>query len=675
MTTARVSPATVFDGFGSPYVDVDEWRETPHPHHYLHGGFSGNETRFSYYFPAQEDYRGRFVQHVTPMPDSEHLAPPLTGSDDKIGFAFSIGGYFVETNGGGAVATPGGDTDPTIGAYRANAAAAEFARTVARRLYGEHRPFGYLYGGSGGGYRTLGGAEGTTGIWDGFVPYVIGSPMAIPNVFSVRMHAQRVLRDRLDGIVDAVEPGGTGDPFKGLDDEQAAALLEVTRMGFPLRSWFGHRTMGTQAFSVLYPTIKMIDGEYFELFWKDSGYLGADPTSSVHRDRVEHTTDAAAVLRRRDQPDLGPLADPFEAESRSGVDESFKGKGDDRLGELVVAVRLATPPSQVVQTAELRVTSGEAAGTTVMIKGVFNDLAVIDFPDRYPELGQLAAGDQVEIDNCNVLAAQTYHRHQVPGPEYAVYDQFRGPDRTPLYPQRPFLLGPRFCAAAAGHVPTGDFEGKMIVVEALLDREAFPWQADWYRARAVEHQGAEVEHRLRVWYVDNALHGDVEVQEDAARTVGYVGVLQQALRALAEWVENGTPPPASTRYAIVEGQVEVPPKASERLGVQPVVELTADGGSRSDVELGAEVHVSVHAEVPSGAGTIVKVQWDLDGDGVFEITEHVEPAAAVDLARSVRVHSTGTRFVTVRVSSQPDGDTSTPFGVVDNVARARVVVA
>ena len=89
-------------------------------------------------------------------------------------------------------------------------------------MYGEHRPYGYAYGGSGGGYRTIGGAENTTGVWDGVVPYVIGSPMAIPNMFTVRMHAQRILRHRLDRIVDAVEPGGSGDMFEGLDDGASA---------------------------------------------------------------------------------------------------------------------------------------------------------------------------------------------------------------------------------------------------------------------------------------------------------------------------------------------------------------------------------------------------------------------------------------------------------------------
>ena len=37
--------------FEDPYVDVDEWREDPVRHRYVHGGFTGTETRFSFYLP------------------------------------------------------------------------------------------------------------------------------------------------------------------------------------------------------------------------------------------------------------------------------------------------------------------------------------------------------------------------------------------------------------------------------------------------------------------------------------------------------------------------------------------------------------------------------------------------------------------------------------------------
>jgi hypothetical protein len=659
--------------FAAPYTDVDEWRDVPVPHRYVHGGFTGTETRFSLYFPPADRYRGRFFQHITPVPGSERTAQSARGQEDKIGFAFSSGGYFLETNGGGASGAPGSAVDQTIAGYRANAACAQYSRVVAQRVYGGHRPYGYAYGGSGGAYRTIGGAESTIGVWDGVVPYVIGSPMAIPNVFCVRMHAQRVLRGKLDQIVDAVEPGGSGNPFQGLDDEERAALAEVTRMGFPPRSWFGHRTMGMHAFSRLYPGILRADPGYFEEFWTTPGYLGADPAASVHRDRLRHTTEVAGIVTRGDGEDLGPYTEQPVTTPRSGVDEAFKGSLEGQ--QAIVAIRLAAAAGMDVLGADLTVVSGAAKGARVPLKGTWKDLAVIDFPDLGRSLDSLLPGDTVEINNSNFLAAQTYHRHQVPPSEYPVWDQFRDADGTPAYPQRPLLLGPLFSAAAAGHAPTGRFTGKMIVVECLLDREAFPWQADWYRSRVAEHLGDGIDDVFRLWYVDNALHGDRETQEDPSRTVSYLGVLHKALRDIAEWVENGTPPAPSSSYAIEEGQVTVPSSAADRQGVQPVVSLTADGGPRADAPSGTRTLLTAVAEAPPGGGKIVRVHWDLDGDGRFEIDDPIKPATKVTVSQYCAHDTPGTRFATVRVSAHSDGDPDTHFARMDNLARARIVTS
>ncbi|HEY8385407.1 MAG TPA: hypothetical protein VIK82_04230, partial [Porticoccaceae bacterium] len=54
--------------FQQPYVDVDEWRDEPVRHRYVHGGFEGTETRFSLYMPPAEQYEGRFFQYITPVP-------------------------------------------------------------------------------------------------------------------------------------------------------------------------------------------------------------------------------------------------------------------------------------------------------------------------------------------------------------------------------------------------------------------------------------------------------------------------------------------------------------------------------------------------------------------------------------------------------------------------------
>ena len=144
--------------FKQPYIDVDEWRDTPTRHRYVHGGFKGTDTRFSFYFPPRARYRGHFFQYITPVPDSETLSQGNRGEEDRIGFSLASGAYFIETNGGGpaGMAMPGSGVDPSIAGYRANAAAARYSRLVAQQIYGTKRPYAYAFGGSGGAFRTLG---------------------------------------------------------------------------------------------------------------------------------------------------------------------------------------------------------------------------------------------------------------------------------------------------------------------------------------------------------------------------------------------------------------------------------------------------------------------------------------------------------------------------------------
>ena len=660
--------------FAQPYTDVDEWRDTPVRHRYVHGGFKGAETRFSFYFPPAAQYQRRFFQHITPVPDNENLAQraPL-GEENKIGFSIASGAYFVETNGGGTFA-PGQakGVDPTITAFRANAAAAQYSRVIAAKIYGPHRPYGYAFGGSGGAYRTIGSIENTRGVWDGAVPYVVGSTMALPNVFTVRMHAMRTLKDRFPQIVDALEPGGTGDPYAGLNDEERGALREVTRMGFPLSSWFGYKTMGIQAFGVLYQGVVNADPGYFANFWTAPGYLGASPPASLLRARIQHPSTIAAVVNALE----AAQSDITRVEAKGGVDDAFEALRGE-AGKRTVGFRLATaPPTVEFLGGDLIIKTGAAAGQRVPLDRISGTVVVLGFADP-AVAAKLAPGDSVVVDNSNFLAAQTYHRHQVPGPEFRAWDQFRGPDGKPIYPQRPMLLGPLFVQATAGSLQTGRFEGKMIVVESLWDREAFPWQADWYRARVKEHFGDKLDDHFRLWYTDHALHGDVSVQEDPTHTVSYIGVLHQALRDLSAWVERGVAPPASTSYRIVDdAQVVVPPTAASRKGIQPVVSLRANGITRAEVAVGTPVSLVAVAEVPPGAGKLVAAQWDMEGAGTFPIEARVPSRSRgpLELRTSFTFRKTGTYFPTIRVISQRQGDAITPYARIQNLGRVRVIV-
>lgn len=378
MTPAQVQADALFQ---QPVVDIDEWRDAPVRHRYVHGGFKGTDLKFSFYLPEKARYEGRFFQYVTPVPDSENLAQ--VAGDDKIGFSIASGGYFVETNGGGVSATagPAFRADPTVGAFRANAAAAMFSRKLAAEMCGPHRTYGYIYGGSGGAYRTLGSMENTAGVWDGAVPFVIGSPMAAPNSHTVRMHAMRVLRSKFPDIVDAMDAGGSGDPYAGLTTVEAAALHEVTRMGFSPRSWFGYKTMGVHAFPALYGGVLMADPTYFQDFWTKSGYLGFDHPEQLAPNRLQFDTKIVAPLSEdqgvaRGLPDVG-----IPGTARGTADLAWRNAMSGG-GARPVAFELAgTPPDVDFLGGDLVVLSGQAKGARLALRKVKANMVTLGVVD------------------------------------------------------------------------------------------------------------------------------------------------------------------------------------------------------------------------------------------------------------------------------------------------------
>jgi hypothetical protein len=659
--------------FDKPYVDVDEWRDEPARHRYVHGGFEGTECRFSFYFPPPERYQGRFFQLLLPVPGFDTAAisaPAATTLADPIPFAMESGAYLVESNQGSLTMFPPEDT--TITGYRASAATARYSRLLAAEMYGAHRPFGYAYGGSGGSYKTFACLENCPDVWDGGVPFVQASPISIPHMFTAQGHAVRVLHDKFPAIVDALEPGGSGDMYEGLNTEEREALTEVTRMGFPPRAWFAHERVAlayTGIFAMFLDKLLNWDPDYLKDFWTVPGYLGQNAPESLSRARVQHKAKISEVIRVKDVPEMGLMV---------SMPARLVG------GDIPAAFKLEKLPEGNLQGNSLTLTSGEAAGHVLYVAGVIGDMVMVGFGEKdFQELVNVKAGDDLLIDNGAYLAAQTYHRHQIPSPDYYVWDQFKVAGK-PIYPQRPALVSPRFVRYAMGTTETGRFAGKMIVVDCLMDEAAFPWQADWYRARVKEALGPRLDDNYRLWFVDHAMHTAPTVRPGdsppvaTTRIVDYSGVVRQALRDLSAWVEKGWAPPESTSYEMVDGQVHVPPGATERRGIQPVVELTANGGARADVAVGETVEFSGVIEVPPGAGTVVGADWDFEGLGEYPLVEKFDDTNSSCSRCAVKTthvfSSPGTYFPVLRAWSQRQGDFKTTLTRIYNLARVRVVV-
>ena len=219
----------------------------------------------------------------------------------------------------------------------------------------------------------------------------------------------------------------------------------------------------------------------------------------------------------------------------------------------------------------------------------------------------------------------------------------------------------------------------MILLSSLWDREAFPWQADWYRSKVHDNLGDSTDNHFRLWYTDHALHGDLTIQEDPTRTVSYLGVLQQALLDLSAWVEKGEVPASTTVYNVEDGQVKVPASANDRKGIQPTINLTVNGNKRADIKAGQTVKFNAIVEVPENAGSLVEAKWDFDGKGTYPVNGEFKATDESNRKYSVETVYTfknaGTYFVTLRVASQREGNANTSYTHIQNLDRVRVVVS
>ena len=195
-----------------------------------------------------------------------------------------------------------------------------------------------------------------------------------------------------------------------------------------------------------------------------------------------------------------------------------------------------------------------------------------------------------------------------------------------------------------------------------------------YRTKVKEALGKRLDDEFRLYFIDHAQHTQPVGPAALARTVSYQGALEQALRDVSAWVEKSVQPPASTAYKMVDAQVEVPPTAESRKGIQPVVELKVNGGVRAEVAVGQPLTLSATIEVPPNTGKVVAVEWNFDGDGRYVPAELVDIKPAVTVKATHAYSQPGTYFPVLRATSQREGDPKTQFARIQNLGRARVIV-
>jgi hypothetical protein len=210
----------------------------------------------------------------------------------------------------------------------------------------------------------------------------------------------------------------------------------------------------------------------------------------------------------------------------------------------------------------------------------------------------------------------------------------------------------------------------MLLVQSLMDIDALAWNADWYKSE-VKKAGADKDFAL--WFIDHTQHDNPQNDKAKAHTVRLDGPLQQGLRDLAAWVEKGVRP-SETTYKVAETQVIVPARANDRKGIQAAVDLKVSGDARAEVAVSQPVTFTATIEVPTGMGKVVAAEWDFEGRGTYPVGADVTPQERVSLSASHAYSKPGTYFPALRITSQREGNKTTPYARIQNLARVRVVV-
>lgn len=657
------------DGFfGAPYVDVDEAREIPAPHRYIHGGFNNTDTRFSIYLPPQEQYRQRLLMVDVGGPGgNEHIATSGIGAGGMIA-AFAAGCYLVETNQGHIGADMSGIRgEPSVLQWRANAEAARFSRTVAAQVYGGAPRFGYCQA-----ERALHALENAPDVFHGAVSDNLFH-QSQGTFFSMLTNALRLLGPKLADVADAMSVGGSGDPFVGLDSAQREALALIYKTGFPRGAEFW--LLDSFESAIVVPMnmaeIDQHDAQYFDDFWHKSGYAGCDDGGQLGAARKRTN---CRVTR------LVSAAEVIAAVGRPGSGLAVAANIIARLWnrpEAPVGICVDGAVGTDIAFSALTFASGAASGQSVFCCGALGDILLWNSgpTGSSPALAQIRPGDTVEIDNSKYLAYCYWYRHQV-DPAYPQWETLML-DGKPLFPQRP-----RREAVLSGTYQY-DFAGKLIIVRGATDAGVWPCGAADYVERVRARYGAKADEKVRLYWLEHAAHGVPQSMPPGpppvltTRLIDHQGAARQALFDLIEWVERGESPPPSTGFSMTAQQrLELAPPA-RRGGVQPQVTLSANGkAGRADVRLGEKVLFEAQVSVPAHAGYLAAARWDFDGRGLWPRQETLsgESSAAVFTAEHV-FDQPGTYFPALLVSARRGHREPAEFFLTHNLGRIRVVVS
>jgi hypothetical protein len=668
-------------GFGEPFVDVDEWRDAPRRHRYVHGGFEGTETRFSFYFPPEEQYSGRFVHYLEGGMGGHEmcLAAGLLSGDWLYDFAFDeMGAYLVESNQGHFPAPGHGFNDDTEN-WGASAESARFAKEVAVQMYGSAPHHGYVWGVSGGGGRTMScienaAVDGEPDVWDGAVPHMCYSG-SNHGSWSAEGYWWLQARHKLAEIVDAMAPGGSGNPFETLTTAERDGLVAVLRHGYPRAALSQLWQFAPWVWGLL---MQAQYSPFFTDFWTKPGYLGHDEPERIEPFLFEIEATVDQVLQSS-QMGVATLAGRLAS----------AGAVSDMTSGITLRGKPLADPTRYFG-ARIEFLSGKAEGRVVPCTQSEGEVLLTSVESHADLFHGVEPGDKVRVDNRDFVAwcHMFLHNLDLPADGSELPTEWGGLkgwmlDGNAIYPQLP-TMGAGAGGGPKGH--SGVFTGKVIHINTTCDSMVWPNGAVGWTDKIVRNQGDGRHERYRMWWIENSPHGEPELllpavtaQKDGKRWnaefVSYYGATAQALRDVARWAEDGIAPAPGTAYEFTDdGGVVLPETAEGRGGVQPVVHVSANGDVRTEVEVGEAVRFEGTAQQPTGMGSIVWSEWDFEGTGTnTDRVQSDQDASTCTVAARHTYTSPGTYFVTFRVGAHRDGIKGQGPACA-NLARARVVV-
>jgi hypothetical protein len=203
-------------------------------------------------------------------------------------------------------------------------------------------------------------------------------------------------------------------------------------------------------------------------------------------------------------------------------------------------------------------------------------------------------------------------------------------------------------------------------MEGMGDNLSWPIFNASYAERIQRSLGpAKANEMMRFYLHDNGNH---------STGGGIPGMFRQSIADLMAWAEQGIAPPPSVRYVINNGQIVAAPRAADRGGLQPVMDVTANGASRAVVRVNQPVQLAARLEMPPNTGQIVNYNWTIAGTAE-PVTNLAAPQPLVNVERTVAFDKPGTYVVRLTVHGQRDGLHNPPnLTLLQNYEEVRVVV-